>query len=209
MHNTSPEPSAPVVSEPGPVKPFLPTKTLAVPPVRDSLLELAVKLEAPDWKKAVETYRAVLARPGTSAYSREIALFSIGRLLADHDAPVPDVRAAFNAYLKSFAGGSFTGESYLRLADLEYKANPALALVWYEKYLKELPLTQNTVAAEYKAGLILLQQNKRDRATALLSSALNHAKNYPADQVAAIQRTLYNAKNPRNDSIRNGSVKLH
>lgn len=175
----------------------------------DSLLELAVRLEAPDWKKAVETYRAVLARPGTSAYSREIALFSIGRLLSDNDAAAVEVRFAFNAYLKNFPHGTFTGESYLRLADLEYKTDPGRALVWYEKYLKELPLTQNTVAAEYKAGLILLQQNKRDRATALLTSALNHAKNYPADQVAAIQRTLDNAKNPRGDSIRNGSVKLH
>jgi hypothetical protein len=173
------------------------------PMVRDSLLELAVRLETSDWKKAVETYRAVLARTGASVYSREIALFSIGRLLADHNAPVSDVRTAFNAYLKNFPHGTFTGESYLRLADLEYKTDPGRALVWYEKYLKEIPLTQNTVAAEYKAGLILLQLNKRDRATALLSSALNHAKNYPADQVAAIQRTLYNAKNPRSDSIRN------
>jgi len=99
----------------------------------DSLLELAVRLEAPDWKKAVETYRAVLARPGTSAYSREIALFSIGRLLSDNDAAAVEVRFAFNAYLKNFPHGTFTGESYLRLADLEYKTDPGRALVWYEK----------------------------------------------------------------------------
>lgn len=181
---------------------FRPMKKTALL-VRDSLLELAVRLETSDWKKAIQSYKAVLARLGASAYSREIALFSIARLLADHDAPVSDVRAAFNAYLKNFPSGSFAGESYLRLADLEYKTDPGRALGWYEKYLKEIPLTQNTVAAEYKAGLILLQQNKRDRATALLSSALNHAKNYPADQVAAIQRTLDNAKNPRSDSSRN------
>jgi FecR protein len=176
---------------------------------RDSLLESAVRLETADWKRAVECYRAVLARPGSSSASREIALFSIGRLLADHGAEAADIRGTFNDYLKEFPGGSFAGESYLRLADLEYKTDPGRSLVWYEKYLKEFPSTQNTAAAEYKAGLILLQQNKRDRAVAMLSSALRHAGNYPADQVTAIERTLDNAKNPRSDSIRNGSVKLH
>lgn len=178
-------------------------------PVRDSLLELAVRLERSDWKKAIETYNAVLARPGGSLYSREIALFSIGRLLSDNDASAAEVRFAFNEYLKIFPHGTFAGESYLRLADLEFKTDPGRALVWYEKYLQEFPATQNTAAAEYKAGLILLQQNKRERAVAILSSALHHAKNYPDDQVSAIQRTLDNAKNPRSDSIRNGSVKLH
>jgi outer membrane protein assembly factor BamD (BamD/ComL family) len=172
-------------------------------PVRDSLLELAVRFEASDWKKAIATYNAVVSRPGGSPYSREIALFSIGRLQADHDAPASDVRAAFNAYLKSFPQGSFTGESYLRLADLEYKTNPGQALVWYEKYLQEFPATQNTAAAEYKAGLIYLEQKKHGKAAELLSSALRHAKNYPPDQVAAIQRVLDNAKNPRSDSSRN------
>jgi len=175
-------------------------------PPRDSLLELAVRLEALDWKKSVETYRAVLARSGSSAYGREIALFSIGRLLYDNGAAAPEIREAFNEYLKKFPGGNFTGESYLRLADLEYKTDPGRALVWYEKYLKEFPLTQNTAAAEYKAGLILLQQNKRGRAAALLSNALSDAKNYPADQIAAIRRTLDNAKSPRNDSAKNGSL---
>jgi outer membrane protein assembly factor BamD (BamD/ComL family) len=172
-------------------------------PVRDSLLELAVRFEASDWKKAIQSYKAILARPGASAYSREIALFSIGRLLSDHDAPVSDVRSAFNVYLKNFPSGSFAGESYLRLADLEYKTNPAQALVWYEKYLQEFPGTQNTAAAEYKAGLIYLEQKKHDKAMVMLSSALRHAKNYPPDQVAAIQRVLDNAKNPRSDSSRN------
>jgi TolA-binding protein len=178
-------------------------------PVRDSLLELAVRLETSDWKKAIETYKAVVARPGGSPYSREIALFSIGRLLADHETLASGVRVAFNAYLKNFPNGSFAGESYLRLADLEYKTNPGQALVWYEKYLQEFPATQNTAAAEYKAGLIYLEQKKHGKAADMLSSALRHAKNYPPDQVAAIQRVLDNAKNPRSDSSRNDSLKLH
>jgi tetratricopeptide (TPR) repeat protein len=173
------------------------------PPVRDSLLELAVRFETSDWKKAIETYNAVLSRQGASPYSREIALFSIGRLLADHNALAPDVRAAFNAYLMNFPKGNFAGESYLRLADLEYKTSPGQALAWYEKYLQEFPATQNTAAAEYKAGLIYLEQKKYGRAADMLSNALKHAKNYPPDQVAAIQRVLDNARNPARDSSRN------
>jgi hypothetical protein len=174
---------------------------------RDSLLQAAVRLETSDWKRAVDCYIAALARPGASRYEREIALFSIARLRADHVASPELVRSSFDTYLKEFPHGSFAGESYLRLADLEYGTDPKRALVWYETYLDEFPSTQNTATAEYKAGLIYLQQKNRDRAVTMLSSALRHAKNYPPDQVAAIRRVLDNAKNPRGDSGGNPSGK--
>jgi hypothetical protein len=183
------------------------TPVLAKPQPRDSLLEAAVRFETSDWKKAVESYGLVLARRGASNYEREIALFSIARLRADHDTSALTVRVAFDAYLKAFPKGSFTGESYLRLADLEYRNNPTRSLSWYEKYLDEFPSTQNTAAAEYKAGLIYLQRKNHERAIDLLSSALRHAKNYPPDQVAAIQRVLETAKNPNGDSSKNNSSK--
>jgi len=163
----------------------------------DSLLDCAVRLESSDWQKAIDMFGAVLKRQGSSAYSREIALFSIGRLLAGRDTSSAVVRAAFNAYLKEFPNGSFTGESYLRLADMEYKVNPDQALAWYEKYVQEFPSTQNTAAAEYKAGLIYLEQHNHEKAVVMLSNALSHAKNYPQNQIAAIQRGLDNAKNAR------------
>jgi hypothetical protein len=163
--------------------------------MRDTLLDYAVRLETLDWHKSIETFDAVLKRPDGSPYGREIALFSIGRLLADHDTASAAVRSAFYAYLKEFPAGSFTGESYLRLAELEYKADPAKSAEWYEKYLRDFPGTQTTASAEYKAGLIYLGLHNREKAILLLSSALMHAKNYPPDQVAAIHRVLDNAKN--------------
>jgi hypothetical protein len=66
-----------------------------VPLVRDSLLDRASGLEATDWEQSIQTYRAILDRPGVSPVCREIALFSIGRLLADHNAPATSARDAF------------------------------------------------------------------------------------------------------------------
>jgi Tfp pilus assembly protein PilF len=80
---------------------------------------------------------------------------------------------------------------------MEYKVNPDQALAWYEKYVQEFPSTQNTAAAEYKAGLIYLEQHNHEKAVVMLSNALSHAKNYPQNQIAAIQRGLDNAKNAR------------
>jgi tetratricopeptide (TPR) repeat protein len=173
----------------------------------DSLLQRAALLETSDWKKAIAAYNEVLSRTGSTSYSREIALFSIGRLRADHNAPAAEVREAFNEYLKEYPKASFAGESYLRLADLEYKSDPSRALAWYEKYLQDFPGTQNTAAAEYKAGLIYLEQKKQVKAVAMLSNALRHAKNYPPDQIAAMQQVLDNAQNARNDSSRNSLPK--
>jgi tetratricopeptide (TPR) repeat protein len=204
-------PSSPVVIR-EPLKEAAATRPakMAVPPLprpHDSLLDAAVRFETSDWEKAVESYGLVLSRNGATTYEREIALFSIARLRADHDTSAAAVRNAFDAYLKAFPGGSFTGESYLRLADLEYRNNPNQSLSWYEKYLDEFPSTQNTAAAEYKAGLIYLQRKNHSKAVDLLSSALKHAKNYPPDQVAAIQRVLDNARNPRSDSSKSMPAK--
>jgi hypothetical protein len=167
-----------------------------VPLSRDSLLDRASGLEATDWEQSIQTYRAILDRPGVSQSCREIALFSIGRLLADHNAPAASARDAFITYLKQFPKGSFCGETYLRLADLEYRNDPAKALEWYEKYLQEFPAAENTAVAEYKVGLIYLEKKKNAKAVGMLSSALRHAKNYSPDLVAAIQRVLDNARNP-------------
>jgi outer membrane protein assembly factor BamD (BamD/ComL family) len=210
-HEAGVQPPIPPASQ-GPAKGAVvprPERKAALPQPqrRDSLLEAAARFEASDWRKAVDEYELVLARRGASNYEREIALFSIARLRADHDTSAAAARIAFDAYLKAFPKGSFAGESYLRLADLEYRNNPDKSLSWYEKYLSEFPSTQNTAAAEYKAGLIYLQRKNHGRAVDLLSSALKHAKNYPPDQVAAIQRTLENAKNPHGDSSMNNSGK--
>jgi TolA-binding protein len=172
---------------------------------QDSLFDNAMRLEQIDWQKAIDAYNLVLGRHGSSPFSREIALFSVARLRFDHDTSLVDVRKAFEAYLKVFPHGNFAGESYLRLTDLAYKNDPKQALAWCERYLAEFPATQNAAAAEYKAGLILLQQNRREQAATMLTEALKHSTSCPPAQIVAIQRALDNAKNVHADS--NGRAK--
>lgn len=182
----------PAVSPPGPAE------KAAVP--HDSLLEKAVRLETVDWKKAIDCYNAILTARGGSEYLREISLFSIARLHADNNTGAAETRGAFESYLKRFPSGNFTGESYMRLAELEFKNNPRQSLSWYLRYIREFPAAQNTAGAEYKAGIISLQIGERKKAVEMLSSALAHAKTYPADKVAAIKRALDNAKSVVADS---------
>jgi TolA-binding protein len=192
------EPSAPA-GEKQPVFSSSHTSKKPVTP-RDSLLERAIRLETDDWKKAIDCYGTIMEVKGCSEYEREIALFSMARLHADNDTAATEARTAFESYLKQFPRGNFTGESYMRLAELEFKNNPGRSLFWYLRYLREFPATQNSAGAEYRAGLIYLQNGERTKAIEMLSSALSHAKHYPADKVAAIRRTLDNAKNPQSDS---------
>jgi len=114
-------------------------------------LSLRYGLRRRTGKKAVETYRAVLARPGTSAYSREIALFPSAACSATTTRLAVEVRFAFNAYLKKFSPWHLYRRIIPAARRLEYKTDPGRALVWYEKYLKELPLTQNTVAGRVQS----------------------------------------------------------
>lgn len=146
-------------------------KTVSV----DSIYTLAHKMEQKgNWEEAIRLYQKVFNDPDASRLRKEDALFTIGKLKADHEAIIVDAQQTFLTYLALYPAGSFAGETWLRLAELEIKTNPENAIQYYLKYFEMFPSHPRISELQNRVGVIYLQQKKYDEAISLFRQALSN-----------------------------------
>lgn len=127
---------------------------------------------AGNWKAAIDLYQAVFDNQNSPRLIREDALFSIGRLKVDNVHNPSEASQVFLTYLALFPQGSFAGESWLRLAELEFSVRPENATRYYEKFFQLFPQHPRIVELKNRVGVIYLQQKRYDEAIALFREAL-------------------------------------
>lgn len=128
---------------------------------------------AGNWQAAIGFYQMVFDDQNSSRLIREDALFSIGRLKADYVHNPAEASQVFLTYLALFPQGSFAGESWLRLAELEFRSRPENATRYYEKFFQLFPQHPRIVELKNRVGVIYLQQKRFDEAIGLFREALN------------------------------------
>ncbi|HEX3020521.1 MAG TPA: PEGA domain-containing protein [Chitinispirillaceae bacterium] len=128
---------------------------------------------AGNWKEAITFYQQVFDNKSSSRLSREDALFSIGRLKAENIHNPAEASQVFLTYLALFPQGSFAGESWLRLAELEFRSRPENATRYYEKFFQVYPRHPRIIELKNRVGVIYLQQKRFDEAIELFKEALN------------------------------------
>lgn len=146
----------------------------AIQPRSDESYIKAQKEElAGNWKNAIDLYQKVFDDQNASRLSREDALFSIGRLKADNVYNPAEASQVFLTYLALYPGGSFAGESWLRLAELEFRKKPENSTQYYENFFKMFPQHPRIVELKNRVGAIYLQQKRYDEAIDMFKQALN------------------------------------
>lgn len=127
---------------------------------------------AGNWEAAIDLYQSVFDNQNSPRLIREDALFSIGRLKVDNVHNPAEASQVFLTYLALFPQGSFAGESWLRLAELEFGIRPENATRYYEKFFQLFPQHPRIVELKNRVGVIYLQQKRYDEAIALFKEAL-------------------------------------
>jgi len=127
---------------------------------------------AGNWEAAIDLYQLVFDNQNSPRLIREDALFSIGRLKVDNVHNPTEASQVFLTYLALFPQGSFAGESWLRLAELEFSISPENATRYYEKFFQLYPQHPRIVELKNRVGVIYLQQKRYDKAIALFKEAL-------------------------------------
>ena len=118
-------------------------------------------------------------------------MFSIGKLKAENEKNPLEAREVFLTYLALFPSGSFAGESWLRLAELEFRTNPENAIQYYLKYFEMFPRHPRIPELQNRVGVIYLQQKRYD------------------DAIAMFRQALSNQMAPRDEERRNVILNLH
>jgi len=127
---------------------------------------------AGNWEAAIDLYQSVFDNQNSPRLIREDALFSIGRLKVDNVHNPAEASQVFLTYLALFPQGSFAGESWLRLAELEFSIRPENATRYYEKFFQLFPQHPRIVELKNRVGVIYLQQKRYDEAITLFREAL-------------------------------------
>lgn len=166
----------------------------------DSLYSLAQKLEfRGKWKDAVALYQKIFDNPDMSRLRKEDALFSIAKLRADKEENTVEAKNAFMTYLALYPNGSFAGETWLRLAELEFKASPDNAIQYYLKYFEMFPRHPRISELQNRVGVIYLQQKKYDNAISMFRQALASMISQSTTERANITSNLYRALEAKGD----------
>jgi tetratricopeptide (TPR) repeat protein len=84
-------------------------------------------------------YLEVFNSEGSSKLRKEDALFSIGKIRAERDNEHFEAKQVFLKYLALFPDGSFSGECWLRLAELELRTNSDNAIQYYNRFFEMFP----------------------------------------------------------------------
>jgi len=161
---------------------------------------IAEKLEPKNWQKAEELYKQIADNPKAPRLKREAACFSIGKLEAEHAPKKTGAKEAFLNYLALYPTGNFVGESWLRLAELEFGGDQDKAVEYYLKYFEHYPRHLRISELQYRVGLIYLQKKKYDEAIGMLKLALANFQNDNVIDKGKIQTSLYKALKEKDDS---------
>jgi tetratricopeptide (TPR) repeat protein len=152
-----------------------------------------------NWKKAISFYQQVFDNQNAPKLRREDALFSIGRLKAENEVNEAGARDVFLTYLAMYPGGSYAGESWLRLAELEFRNNPENAIQYYLKYFEMFPRHPRISELQNRVGVIYLQQGKYDQAILMFRQALSTILSNESGEKRNILINLHRALKAKGD----------
>jgi len=124
------------------------------------------------WNDAIEMYLEVFNSEGSSKLRKEDALFSIGKIRAERDNEPFEAKQVFLKYLALFPDGSFSGECWLRLAELELRTNPDNAIQYYNRFFEMFPMHPRIAELKNRVGVIYLQRKRYRDAITIFRSAL-------------------------------------
>jgi hypothetical protein len=157
------------------------------------LFRQAREAERTDWEKAIALYRRIAADDSIADSKRQIALFSIGRLLADYKHDAAAARDTFMLYFSRYPEGAFASEALLRCAEIEFNRDQSTALKQYLKYLHSFPNHYRNAEIRYRVGLIYMQRNSYKDAIAMLESSLAALRTDPQNLRRRIYAALHRA----------------
>lgn len=150
-----------------------------------------------DWKKSFELYGNVFNNPNAPRIKKETALFMMAKLIADNTADKTGATEGFLYYLAAYPTGYFVGESWLRLAELEFAHNQDKAIEYYLKYFEKFPRHYRIAELQQRVGLIYLQKKKYDDAIAMFKLAFTNIYDDSAAEKSRISANLYKALNEK------------
>jgi hypothetical protein len=201
-----PEPPASAVrhSTPGPIKTDHAAKSPArpapaAPPqvTRAEEAELiyrkADEIQSRDWMAAVNLYRRVLDNPASKPLRKEAALFSIARLRAENEREKSQAKEDFLRYLALYPDGAFSGESWLRLAELEVGRDQNKAIGYYLRAIEKLPRHPRLSEIQHRVGLLYLQNKRYDEAVSMFRQSLGNVLYANEAEKKKIYQSLYRA----------------
>jgi hypothetical protein len=199
-------PAAPIaVSKPRSLKPtklpasaVIPQKPAALPALStaeeaDLLYRNADEIQARDWQSAIILYRLVLENSASKPLRREAALFSIARLRAENEKEKSQAKEDFLAYLAQYPDGAFSGESWLRLAELEVGRDQGKAIRYYLRAIQKLPRHPRLSELQHRVGLLYLQDRQYDEAIAVFRQSLSNVLYANEAEKRKIYQSLYRA----------------
>lgn len=161
----------------------------------------AQKLEkSGNWKKAIALYEQIFSNQMASKLRREDALFSIGKLKAENEVNVAEAQKVFLSYLANFPNGSYSGESWLRLAELEFPVSPENSIQYYLKYFDKFPWHPRISELQNRVGAIYLQQKKYNEAAIMFRRALNNLDPSKVEEQRYISSNLHQALQKKGDT---------
>jgi hypothetical protein len=166
----------------------------------DSDFRDAEDLEAKNWQKAFVLYRNVFQNPRTPKLRRETALFSMAKLEAENGVDKAVTKEAFLHYLALFPTGNFVGESWLRLAELEFENDQNKAIEYYQRYFEKYPRHSRISELQYRVGLMYMQMKKYDDAISMFKFSLANYQGGDAVESAKIKASLFKAYKEKNES---------
>ncbi len=159
----------------------------------DLIFRKADDVQAKDWQSAVMLYRKVLENPASKPLRKEAAFFSIARLRAEHDKEKGTAKEDFLRYLALYPDGAFSGESWLRLAELEVGRNNDKAIEYYRRAIEKLPRHPHLSEIQHHVGLLYLQDKRYDEAVAMFHQSLQNILYANETEKRKIYRSLYRA----------------
>jgi len=146
-----------------------------------------------EWNKALRFYQYVLDDPHAVTLRREDALFTVAGIHADHLHDAETAKQTFLTYLALFPSGTFAGECWLRLAELEFNTNPEHAIHYYLKFFDMFPHHPRTAELQDRVGVIYMQRKQYKEAVDMFEKALSNLVSVNADDRRSIAAHLHRA----------------
>ncbi len=167
---------------------------------KENDFQAAESLENKNWRKAWILYRAIFENMQAPRLTREAALFSMARLEADRGSDMTQAREAFLKYLAFFPNGNFVGESWLRLAELEFEHDQNKSIEYYQRYFEKYPHHARVSELQHRVGLMYLQKKKYDEAITMFKRSLSNHQAGDALDRENIKISLYKALKEKNEN---------
>lgn len=159
----------------------------------DLIYRKADEIQARDWQVAINLYRRVLENPASKPLRKEAAYFSIARLRAENEREKTQAKEDFLSYLALYPDGAFSGESWLRLAELEVGRDREKAIGYYLRSIEKLPRHPRLSELQHRVGLLYLQGGNYDEAVAMFRLSLGNILYANETEKRKIYQSLYRA----------------